>query len=70
MDSKVKKYLGLGLVPQAGVALGFAIIAKTELPGLGNLIFTTIIATTILFEMIGPFCAKFALNKAGETNKI
>jgi len=65
-EEKVRKYGGIGLIPQAGVALGLAIIAKSELPSMGDLIFTTIIATTIFFEIIGPFCTKFALEKAGE----
>lgn len=68
-EEKVKKYLGLGLIPQAGVALGLAIIAKAEFPLYGDLILTTIIATTIVFELIGPFCTKYAVTKAGETTK-
>ncbi len=69
VESKMKKYLGLGLIPQAGVALGLAIVAKSELSQLGDLIFNTIVATTIVFEIIGPFCTKYALSKAGETGK-
>jgi len=63
---KIKRYLGLGLVPQAGVALGCALIAKSEFPQFGGIIFTTIIATTVIYELIGPVCTKFALEKAGE----
>lgn len=68
-EEKVKKYLGFGLIPQAGVALGLAIMAKAEIPSYGNLIFTTVIATTIIFEIIGPFCTKFAISRAGEIAK-
>lgn len=62
----VKKYLGFGLVPQAGVALGLALIAKVEFFPLGGIVFTTIMVTTIVYEIIGPFFTKFALSKAGE----
>jgi len=62
----VRKYLGFGLVPQAGVALGVALIAKTEFPEVGGMLFTAIVATTIVYEIIGPFCTKFALSRAGE----
>ncbi len=62
----VRRYLGLGLAPQAGVALGCALIAKSEFPQVGGLIFTTIVATTIIYELIGPLFTKFALEKAGE----
>jgi len=64
--SSVRKYLSFGLVPQAGVALGVALIAKMEFPEVGSLIFTTIVATTIVYEIIGPFCTKFALSRSGE----
>jgi len=62
----VRKYLGFGLIPQAGVALGVALIAEAEFPQLGGIIFTTIATTTIIYELIGPFGTKFALSKAGE----
>ncbi|TRZ93938.1 cation:proton antiporter [bacterium] len=62
----IKRYLGLGLVPQAGVALGCALIAKNDFPEVGGMIFTTIIATTVIYELIGPLCTKYALQKAGE----
>lgn len=65
----VRRYLGFGLIPQAGVALGVALITETEFPHLGGMIFTTIATTTIIYEIIGPFCTKFALSKAGEIQK-
>lgn len=65
-SEKVRKYLSLGLVPQAGVALGCALIAKSEFPQVGGIIFTTIIATTIIYELIGPVFTRIALEKAGE----
>jgi len=64
--SSTKKYLGFALLPQAGVALGAALIAKAEFPPLGGMIFTTILITTILYEIIGPFFTRWALHKAGE----
>jgi len=62
----VRKYLGFALIPQAGVALGVALIAEAEFPELGGIIFTTIATTTIIYELIGPFGTKFALSKAGQ----
>ncbi|MFH1888462.1 MAG: cation:proton antiporter [Candidatus Omnitrophota bacterium] len=63
-SSSVKRYLGLGLTPQAGVALGCALIAKNDFPQAGNMIFTTIVATTVLYELVGPLLTKYALIKA------
>jgi Kef-type K+ transport system membrane component KefB len=64
--ANIKKYLGLGLMPQAGVALGCALIAKANFPHVGDIVLTTILATTIVYELIGPSCTRFALKKAGE----
>jgi len=61
----VKKYLGLALVPQAGVALGGALIFKETIPEYGELIFTTILTSTVIYEIIGPSITKWALKKAG-----
>ena len=62
--TSVRKYLGYGLIPQAGVALGCALVAKSDFPQVGNMIFTTIVATTVVYELIGPLCTKYALRKA------
>ena len=68
-DADVKKYLSLGLMPQAGVALGMALIAKEQFPQAGSLIFTTVAATTVIYEIIGPFFVKLALQKTNQINK-
>ncbi len=65
-DAKIGKYLAWGLVPQAGVALGVALSAKALYPKFGEMIFTTVTATTVIYELIGPLCAKYGLQKAGE----
>ena len=66
VPNKVKNYIGFALLPQAGVALGVALIAKADFPDVGNAIFSTIIATTVVFEMIGPLLTKFSLSRAGD----
>lgn len=62
----IKRYLAWGLVPQAGVALGVAMSAKSLYPHYGTMIFTTITATTVIYELVGPFCTKYGLKKAEE----
>ncbi len=66
VEENIRRYLGLGLLPQAGVALGCALIAKSDFPNVGNMILTTIVATTVIYELVGPLCTKYALQKAGE----
>ena len=62
----IRRYMGLGLLPQAGVALGVALIAKADFPLVGEMIFSVIVATTIIYELLGPALTKFALRRAGE----
>ena len=69
-DTPIKKYIGLGLIPQAGVALGVALIAKDQFPEIGGIILTVIVATTVIYEIIGPVCTKIALQKVGDIQKL
>lgn len=62
----VQKYLGLTLVPQAGVAIGLAMMAETLMPEFGSSIRTIILSATVIYELIGPILTKTALIKAGE----
>ncbi|MCR5456508.1 MAG: cation:proton antiporter [Clostridiales bacterium] len=65
-DRKVRNYLGLALIPQASVAIGLATLgARTLGPGMGDALQTIIISVSILYELIGPACGKFALYKTG-----
>ncbi|MDD4875907.1 MAG: cation:proton antiporter [Dehalococcoidales bacterium] len=67
---EVKKYLGLALLPQAGVSLGLALIGKNIFPAFGDIIVNSIIASVIINELMAPMLTKYALFKAGETNPI
>ena len=63
---RIKNYMGWALLPQAGVALGIALVVKSEFSQLGGIIFSTIVTTTVIYEIIGPICTKISLKKAGE----
>lgn len=71
-DPSVKKYLGFGLLSQIGVAVGLAIVISHEFAGtgIGDLVITVLLATTILTEIIGPLMTKYAVTKAKEVNKL
>lgn len=61
----VQKYLGLALIPQAGVAIGLAELGARTLKGeMGDALLTIILASSVLYELIGPAAAKFALFKS------
>ncbi len=75
MEEKIRRYLGFGILSQAGVAIGLALLIQQELahiPGaelLGAQILSTITSTSIIFEIIGPLAAKYGLHKAGEITR-
>lgn len=62
----VKKYLGLTLLPQAGVALGLMIVASQALPHYAEQIRTVILGSVLFYELVGSALSKIALSKAGE----
>lgn len=67
-----RNYLGLALIPQAGVTIGLAELGARSLSGeTGSALMTIILASGILYEIIGPAAAQFALYKSGSySNKL
>lgn len=66
----IRNYLGLALIPQAGVSIGLAFLGKRILPPTaGNMLLTIILSSSILYELIGPVSAKIALHRAGTIKK-
>ncbi len=60
--ASTRNFLGLALIPQAGVAIGLAAISARTLGGeTGNSLQTIILASSVLYELIGPICAKLSL---------
>jgi len=63
----VRKYLGITLLPQAGVALGMCATAYRVLGGAeGTLIRNIVLFSVLIYELIGPSLTKMALTKAGD----
>ncbi len=68
-DPNVRKWLGITLLPQAGVAIGMANAANTTLKGdAGTTVLTIVLAATVIYELFGPIGVKIALQKSGEIN--
>lgn len=62
----VRNYLGLALIPQAGVAIGLAFLSKRVLPeATGHMLLAIILSSSFLYELIGPVSAKIALIYSG-----
>ena len=68
-DTNIRKYLGLTLLPQAGVAIGMAQMVIGELPQYGADIQAVVLCATLIYEIVGPIATKIALVKAGEIKK-
>ena len=64
-DPNIVKYLGITLLPQAGVALGMAIKAEAIGPE-GAIVANITLFSVLVYELIGPYLTKIALLKAGE----
>ena len=79
----IKKYAGISVLSQAGVAIGLALIVKSEFAGIGvvledgttmgdkigGMVITSVTATSIIFGIVGPIGTKFGLIKAKEVSE-
>ena len=65
-DPQVCKYLGITLLPQAGVALGMSVTVAQELGEEGAIIRNIVLFAVLIYELFGPMLTKIALTKAGE----
>ena len=64
-SDNVIRYLGITLLPQAGVALGMCVTAA-KLPGDGPMIRNIVLFAVLIYELVGPLLTKWALTKAGD----
>ena len=62
----IQKWLGITLLPQAGVALGMSITVASQLGAEGKIIRSIILFSVLIYELVGPMLTKIALTKAGE----
>lgn len=65
----IRKYVGFCLLPQAGVALGLALIAAQRFPEAANKLLSILVGTTFLFEVLGPWATRISLRLAGEITR-
>lgn len=63
---EVRLRIGWCLLPQAGVALGLALLACERVPALTDTVLPLIIGTTVVFEICGPIITRRQLRKSGE----
>lgn len=62
-DKEYERFIGFALIPQAGVAIGMALMASHTLEISSEIILPIILGTTVFFEIIGPVIARFVIKK-------
>lgn len=63
-DTATRCWMGSALLPQAGVAMGMALVAANRFPEYQQILLTVVISSTIFFEIIGPVFTRAALRRA------
>ena len=66
-DSATRRWLGVCLFPQAGVALGMALMASQRFPEFAHVLLPTVLASTIIYELVAPAITRRALKAAQAT---
>ncbi len=64
LTAREGRLTGMALMPQAGVAIGMALVAAEQFPQLGETILAITISSTIVFELIGPLMTQYAITHA------
>ncbi len=70
-NPNIQKYLGLTLLPQAGVAIGMAqmVAMSSGMEAISAIITAVVLCATLIYELVGPLITKIALTRAGEIKK-
>lgn len=68
-DAQTRLWMGPALLPQAGVAIGMALVASTAFPEHGQLLLSLAISSTIVFEITGPVFTRLAMARAGHAEQ-
>jgi Kef-type K+ transport system membrane component KefB len=63
VDGSLRRWMGIAMLPQAGVALGMALVAAQRFPEAGDTILPVIVAATVIFEVLGPVSTRYALER-------
>ena len=61
--AEVRRWMGLALLPQAGVAIGMALVASTFFPEHRQLLLSIVVSSTVFFELVGPLATRLALKR-------
>jgi Kef-type K+ transport system membrane component KefB len=60
-DKVTRNWIGLAMLPQAGAAIGMALVAANQFPHYRQTLLAVVISSTIFFEIVGPVLTRIAL---------
>jgi Kef-type K+ transport system membrane component KefB len=63
----VQRLIGMSLFAQAGLAVGLVIVTRQRFPEIAPTVTTVVLGAVIVFEIVGPLSARFALDRSGES---
>ncbi len=66
----IRNWSGLAMLPQAGIAMGMALIASRHYPQHSQLILSVVISTTVLFEITGPVVTRYCVKRASSSREL
>lgn len=65
-SKRTQRWVGTALLPQAGVAIGMALVASNQYPEYRQALLPIVIGSTVFFEIFGPIFTRMAIRKSGE----
>ncbi len=70
-SSKIRKYVGGGLIPQGGIVVGLALLIHQNgtFSSFSSMLINIIIGVTVIHELIGPVLSRIFISQAGEIQK-
>ena len=68
-NNEIRQWMGVALLPQAGVAIGMALLAADRFPEYEQTILSIVISTTVVFELFGPVFTRIAISLASRSEK-
>jgi len=69
-ERQVRTWLGLTLLPQAGVAIGMALLAAQRFPESEDIILPVVLGATVVFEVVGPAVTRMVLTHVGDIKRV
>jgi len=65
---EVRRWMGLAMMPQAGVAIGMALLSANKFPEYRQTILSIVISATVFFEVVGPVLTRISLRRTEEVD--